>query len=89
MYYCKKCGQKLNNEVKTCPYCGYTMVEDSDSFGWYLLGFLIPVAGLILYLVWKDNKPKCANRVGKGALTSVICGVVFWVFYIVIIGMMI
>lgn len=34
---------------------------DSSSFGWGLLGFFIPLVGLILYLVWKDEYP-CAPK---------------------------
>ncbi len=90
--YCKNCGQRISDQVKVCPYCGYKIAkeiiikeDDSGSIGWGLLGFLIPIAGLILYLVWKDNKPKCAKRARKGALASVICAVVVWVIYFVII----
>lgn len=51
--------------------------NDSGSFGWASLGFFIPVAGLILYLVWKDEKPRNASAAGKGALVSVVVGVAF------------
>ncbi len=51
-------------------------VSDYGGCGWFLLGFLIPLIGLILYLVWKDEKPYTASSVGKGALISVIISVV-------------
>jgi hypothetical protein len=53
--------------------------ETGGTFGWAVLGFLIPVVGLILYLVWKDNKPRAAKSAGKGALVSVIISVVLYV----------
>lgn len=59
-------------------------VADSGSFGWAILGFFIPLVGLILWLVWKDEKPKCAKMAGVGALVSVVisilCAIVMTVF---------
>jgi len=37
-------------------------------------------------LVWKDNKPKSAKSVGKGALISVIVGVIFYVLLMILFG---
>ena len=49
---------------------------DAPSGGYAVLGFFIPVVGLILYLVWKDQTPLRARSAGKGALIGVIVGVV-------------
>lgn len=40
-----------------------------------LIGFFIPVAGLVLFLVWRDQYPRRALAAGKGALVSVILSV--------------
>ncbi len=61
-------------------------VVDNGGFGWGLLGFCIPIVGLILYLVWKGDKPKTAKAAGMGALISVIIGVVLYVLMFVVIG---
>ena len=53
--------------------------EDKGGFLWGLLGCCIPIVGLILFLVWKDTKPKTAKAAGIGAL---VCVVVYVVFYI-------
>ena len=57
------------------PYAG-TDPYDAPSGGYAVLGFFIPVVGLILYLVWKDQTPLRAGSAGKGALIGVIVGVV-------------
>ena len=57
---------------------------DNGGFGWGLLGFCIPLVGLILYLVWKGEKPRTAKAAGKGALISVIIYVVFYVLMVII-----
>ncbi len=60
--------------------------NDNGGFLWGLLGCCIPVVGLILFLVWKDQKPKTAKAAGIGALVSVILSVVFYIIYFVILG---
>lgn len=47
---------------------------DTGSFGWAVLGFFIPIAGLILWLVWKNTKPQTAIQCRNGF----IAGVVVW-----------
>lgn len=59
-------------------------VVDNGGFGWALLGFCIPLVGLILFLVWKDTKPRTAKSAGKGALVSVIVSAVIYIITIVI-----
>ena len=89
MAYCKNCGAQIDDKAVVCPKCGVAQgnypaqVNDSGSFGWAALGFCVPVVGLILYLVWKDTKPKSSKAAGKGALVSVILGVAFYVISIV------
>lgn len=63
-----------------------TNVVDNGGFLWGLLGCCVPVAGLILFLVWKDSKPKTAKAAGIGALVSVILAVVYYVVVIVVLG---
>lgn len=87
MKYCKNCTSELDDQAVVCPKCGVaqenittpSQVVDNGGFGWGLLGFCIPLAGLILFLVWKDTKPKTSKSAGMGALISVIIGVVFYV----------
>lgn len=59
--------------------------NDEGGFLWGLLGCCIPIVGLVLFLVWKDNKPKTAKALGIGALVSVIATVLFYVIYFVFI----
>ena len=62
-------------------------VVDSGSFGWAVLGFFFPIVGLILFLVWKDQKPLSSKKAGIGALVGAILSVVSTIlFYVLIIG---
>lgn len=63
-----------------------TNVVDNGGFLWGLLGCCIPIVGLILFLVWKDSKPKTAKAAGIGALVSVIIAVIYYIIAFVILG---
>ena len=94
MKYCSKCGQQVHDEAVVCPYCGCSIsknasVDDAPSTGFALLGFFIPIVGLILYLINKDSAPQKARSAGRGALIGFIVGIVFSVIYGAIIGSMI
>ena len=54
-------------------------VVDNGGFGWGLLGCCIPLVGLILFLVWKDNKPKTAKAAGIGAIVGVVLCALYYI----------
>lgn len=53
--------------------------KDRGGFLWGLLGCCIPIVGLVLFLVWRDEKPKTARAAGIGALVSVILSILCYV----------
>lgn len=63
-----------------------TQVQDNGGFLWGLLGCCIPIVGLVLFLVWKDTKPKTAKAAGIGALIAVILYVIMYVIIFVVMG---
>ncbi|MBR5021374.1 MAG: zinc ribbon domain-containing protein [Oscillospiraceae bacterium] len=84
MAFCKNCGAQIDDNAVVCTSCGVAQntapaVVDKGGFGWGLLGWCVPIVGLILFLVWKDTKPKTAKAAGIGALVSVILGVVIYI----------
>lgn len=64
--------------------------DDKGGFLWGLLGCCVPVAGLILFLVWKDTKPKTAKAAGMGALVYLVLAILSTIGYFVLtfLGMM-
>ena len=91
MAFCRNCGNQLADQAAFCPNCGTAQNAapapvDKGGFWWGALGCCVPIVGLILFLVWKDTKPKTAKAAGKGALISVILGVVFYVLTFILAG---
>ena len=85
--YCRNCGSEIAENAAVCIHCG-VMIEQPKppqethaSAGWWFLGFFIPVAGLLLFIIWHDEHPKRAKKAGIGALVSTILSVVGFVFY--------
>ncbi len=84
MAYCRNCGAEINEYALTCPKCGAqqrtepSASPDEGGFLWGLLGCCVPIAGLILFLVWKDTKPNTAKAAGIGALVSVGAYILFY-----------
>jgi hypothetical protein len=71
-------GGNSNTGNQTYQYSGpqYQPTPDTGSKGWGVLGCCFPLIGLILFLVWKDDKPRSAKAAGIGALIGVILCVV-------------
>ena len=89
MAFCRNCGAELQEDRKDCPRCGAKQeeiieIKDKGGFLWGLLGCCVPIAGLVLFLVWQESKPKTARATGIGAL---VCFIVMVVYYIAIIGL--
>ena len=89
MAFCKNCGKEIEDSAVICVHCGVSQetkptVVDNGGFGWGLLGCCFPIVGLILFLVWKDTKPKTSKAAGMGALISVIISVVWYILMAVL-----
>lgn len=93
MAFCRNCGQEIDDRAAVCPHCGVAQenkpqVVDNGGFGWGVLGCCIPIVGLVLFLVWKDTKPKTAKAAGIGALVSVGIGILYYILMFAVgIGM--
>lgn len=89
MAYCRNCGAPIDDRALVCPSCGMPQssmppVTDNGGIGWGLLGCCIPIVGLVLFLVWRDQKPRTAKAAGMGALVAV-CLWAFW-YLVAIVG---
>ena len=93
--YCKHCGRTVDDTSSYCNNCGARIdnksnannSEDNSSFGFAILGFFIPIVGLILILIYEEKKPKRAKSAGKGALigfiTKSVLSIILVILYVV------
>lgn len=90
--YCKNCGRTVDDTSSYCNNCGARIdnkpnadaSEDSLSLGFAILGFFIPIVGLILFLIYEEKKPKRAKSAGKGALIGFITEIVLAIILVIL-----
>ena len=58
---------------------------DTGSFGWAVLGFFVPVVGLILWLVWMRTRPRNAKMSRNGFIIGLAFAVVATVTIVAIV----
>ena len=90
--YCRNCGKKIDDSSAYCINCGTKMdnynaeTDDRSSFGFAILGFFIPIVGLILFFIYEEKNPKRAKSAGKGALigfiTKIVLSIILVILYI-------
>lgn len=84
-YYSQQPNYNTQNYYSAQPSSSVNSPKDEKSFGIALLGFFVPIVGLILFLVWKDSSPLKAKSAGKGALTGFIIATVSFVLLIILL----
>lgn len=77
--YCRHCGAFVSEDAVFCSCCGRRVKEEQGeqkSYGsgsewnvlFSVLSFFVPIAGLILFLVYETKDPLRAKAAGKWAL---------------------
>ncbi|MBR4830332.1 MAG: hypothetical protein IKZ96_01005 [Bacilli bacterium] len=61
--------------------------QRKGNFGWGVLGFFFPVVGLILFLVWKNNKKEDAKVAAIGAIIGAALTIVLTVACAVLVNL--
>lgn len=90
--YCKNCGRTVDDTSSYCNNCGARIdnkpnadvSEDNSNLGFAILGFFIPIVGLILFLIYEEKKPKRAKSAGKGALIGFITEIVLAIILVIL-----
>lgn len=97
--YCQNCGTENVVGVENCANCGFTLASnvkpttalastDKPNMGINILSLCcMPLLGIIMYFVWKDDKPAAA----KSALIFGLIGfgvVVLWYVLFFVFGLM-
>ena len=81
--FCPKCGKEIPDEAVVCTNCGCatngandiyraTAGEDVPSVGFNVLGFFVPIAGLVLFCTMINKTPTKAKQIGMWALIGYI-----------------
>ena len=90
MKFCSHCGKEVMEKAVICPNCGCSIQdaeENSVNVGLVVLSILIPLAGIILAIVYAHKAPKASKAYLKAAIITIVVETLLWVlFYFVIFG---
>jgi zinc transporter ZupT len=79
MKYCQSCGTKAEDKDNFCQSCGSALSggkKEGSAIGYAILGFLLPIVGIILYAVNTGSSPKQAKAALRGAIAGFIVSAV-------------
>ena len=95
MPYCSKCGTEVKEEYNMCPNCGNNLNNNVETisnhdkyFGVFsiILGVFMPVIGIILYAVLRNEMPYIASKFLKGSkIGFIIFGVIILCYILLLI----
>ena len=98
MRYCQYCGKEIQEGAVVCIHCGRSIEpfntaktdpNDAPSTAFSVLGFFIPIIGLVLYLVNMDKSPLKAKSAGKGALLGVIVWTILGIILSIVLSILV
>lgn len=80
--YCDTCGNEIDDSEPYCFHCGAAIESNEQSdgvagdFWWGVLGFILPLLGLILYFVWREDKPERGKSIIVGSVIGLVLNAV-------------
>ncbi len=85
--FCDNCGKSITDYEENMSGSQNQSIQPpaldySGSFLMWLVGFFIPIIGLILYLCMRHDEPGKARSAGKGALSAFILHLVLVALYL-------
>jgi hypothetical protein len=94
MKYCIGCGKAIASNSKYCPNCGtdnsnnHTEIRRNTTYDndpnralYIIISALIPLVGLILFLVWKDEYKERAEACAYGALIGFFAQIILFICF--------
>lgn len=89
--FCNNCGESISAQTEICPKCGVRAknpaAQDQPNWGVNILSLCcVPLVGIILFFVWKNEKPVAAKSALIFGLIPIILGLLFYIIFFVILG---
>jgi len=92
--YCSKCGNQNPIDAKFCNVCGasfktsasfqneifqvHEKKEEPLNVAYMILALIIPIVGIIQYIVWKKEQPKKANSILPWAIVGAVINFIYF-----------
>lgn len=89
LIYCRNCGQEISSDSVICPICRYHLVNKSTETSSVevimicLFSFFIPIVGLVLWAIFKDEDRSKAKKALISSLIGIFLGLLL--FFLVLV----
>ena len=96
--FCKNCGCKIESKNVYCPNCGYNLINNTsnvnknlvddpvESFVIYVISFIIPLVGFILWVITRKENPKRAKNILIVSFVSIISAILLVVLVLLFVS---
>lgn len=90
--YCNNCGESISAQAEICPKCGVRVKNaatvDQPNWAVNILSLCcIPFLGIILFFVWKKEKPVAAKSALIFGLIPTVLVILGYIVFFVILGL--
>lgn len=90
MKFCSECGNEVVDNAVVYVKCGCAVgrniiQDDNPNVLYTLLGAFQPIIALVLYIIWKDEKLKCAKNCLNGVFIGLALSVAFIILWFVFV----
>lgn len=91
--FCHNCGKEIDNNAVICIHCGVSTgnsqnpINSNNDNPSNLAGIAsccFPIVGLVLYFLWKDEKPNSAKLICNWMIGGLVAWAAFYFFFFVI-----
>ena len=91
---CLKCTATIDAGFPYCPYCGHEqgspLKKEEPPWSWkmlslYALSFLVPPAGVVIWLSWKNDPEGGTRNEGEHCLGAALLGLTVYVVILTIL----
>lgn len=93
--FCSFCGKEIDSKASICVHCGKTVQsyheaqKDEGRALYFWLGFLLPLAGFLIWVFTHDNTPNNARKALIGAIWGTVAVVLAIIlFYVLFFALM-
>ena len=89
--FCKNCGETISAEAEICPKCGVRaknqVAQDQPNWGVNILSLCcITLVGIIVFFVWKKERPVAAKSALIFGLIPIVVSLLFYIVFFVLLG---
>ncbi|MFJ7664702.1 zinc ribbon domain-containing protein [Lysinibacillus sp. NPDC097162] len=87
--YCKNCGEHISEHAEICIHCGVRVKNaggaDKPNWGVNIITLCcVPLVGLIMFFVWKNEKPVAAKSALMFFFINIAIIVLFYIAMFII-----